>query len=333
MDSVDHWKRIEAAIEGRRADRPPIALWRHFPQDDQSAERLAAQTLRWQRRWDFDLLKFMPSGTYGVEDWGAVSAWRGAANGAREVATPGIRRVEDWASLPALDTRTGAYGEQNRSLAMVTRELGGRVPVLQTVFSPLTTARKLAGERLFADLRRAPEMVERGLATITEVTIRFAREAIASGAHGVFFATQLASHRLLTQDEYARFGRPYDLQVLESVADQARLNMLHVHGMDVMFDVLARYPAGMMNWHDRLTDPGLGEAARGFPGLLVGGLEENDTLLGPVQGIERQVHEALQQVPDGRLVLAPGCVMRIDTPDESIKAVFTAAESFRCSTA
>lgn len=330
---MDHWKRIEAAIEGRRADRPPVALWRHFPQDDQFVDRLAAHTLQWQQRWDFDLLKFMPSGTYGVEDWGAVSAWRGSANGAREVVTPGIRRVEDWATLPALDTRHGVYGQQNEALAMVCRELGGRVPVLQTLFSPLTTARKLAGERLFADLRRAPAMVEQGLATITDVTIRFAREAIDSGAHGFFFATQLASHRLLTHDEYARFGRRYDLQVLEAVADTARLNMLHVHGMDVMFDSVAHYPAGMINWHDRLTEPGLREAARGFPGLLVGGLEENDALLGPPEAIERQVHDALEQVPDGRLLLAPGCVMRIDTPDESIQAVFAAAQSFQSCTA
>lgn len=330
---MDHWKRIEAAIEGRRADRPPVALWRHFPQDDRQPDRLAAHTLRWQRRWNFDLLKFMPSGTYGVEDWGAVSEYRGAANGAREVVRPAIRRVEDWAALAALDTRQGVYGEQNDALAMVTRELGGRVPVLQTVFSPLTTARKLAGERLFADLRRAPDLVEQGLATITDVTIRFAREAITRGAHGVFFATQLASHRLLTHDEYARFGRPYDLQVLEAVSETARLNMLHVHGMDVMFDTLSRYPAGMLNWHDRLTEPGLGEAARAFPGLLVGGLEENDALLGPPEAIERQVHDALEQVPDGRLLLAPGCVMRIDTPEPSIEAVFAAAQSFQACTA
>ena len=46
---MDHWSRIEAAIAGK----------------------LAALTLEWQRAWDFDLVKFMPSGTCSVEDWGA----------------------------------------------------------------------------------------------------------------------------------------------------------------------------------------------------------------------------------------------------------------------
>ena len=68
---MDHWTRIEAAIAGQPTDRVPVALWRHFPVDDQDPAKLAARTLEWQRAWDFDLVKFMPSGTYSVEDWGA----------------------------------------------------------------------------------------------------------------------------------------------------------------------------------------------------------------------------------------------------------------------
>jgi uroporphyrinogen decarboxylase len=281
--------------------------------------------VQWQRRWDFDLVKFMPSGTYGVEDWGAVTAYRHAANGAREVVQPGVRRVEDWAALRTLDTRSGVYGMQNQALALAAKDLGGRVPILQTVFSPLTTARKLAGERLFADLRRAPELVERGLAVITDATIRFAQEAVACGAHGVFFATQLASHRLLTHDEYLRFGRTYDLQVLNALRGSTRLNMLHAHGVDIMFDTLAAYPVEMMNWHDRLTEPTLADAGRQFGGLLAGGLNEGETLVGrSLEAIEREVHDALGQSPAGRLMIAPGCVLRTDTPEESIKAVLRA---------
>jgi len=86
---MDHWARIEAAIAGQPTDRVPVALWRHFPEDDQDPARLAALTVEWQRAWDFDLVKFMPSGTYSVEDWGATSVFEGAANGAR--ALPGLR--------------------------------------------------------------------------------------------------------------------------------------------------------------------------------------------------------------------------------------------------
>ena len=80
---MNHWQRIEAAIAGTPTDRPPISLWRHFPVDDQDPGRLARHMIDWQERWDFDLVKYMPSGTYGVEDWGAKSAYAGGKNGAR----------------------------------------------------------------------------------------------------------------------------------------------------------------------------------------------------------------------------------------------------------
>ena len=330
MQPMNHWERIEAAIHGNRPDRPPVALWRHFPEDDQYADKLAAHTLDWQRKWQFDLVKFMPSGTYGVEDWGAVSAYQGAANGARAVIKPAVTRTDDWLRLRPLDVREGSYGRQNQALAVTARALQGSVPLLQTVFSPLTTARKLGTDRLFADLRRAPDALEHALRVITEVTIRFALDAIDAGAHGIFFATQLASHRLLSQPEYERFGRAYDLKVFAALRGKARLNMLHAHGEDVMFDLLSEYPADMFNWHDRLTEPSLREAAALCPKLLVGGISEHGTLLhGSEQEIENEVRDALAQTKGRRLMIGPGCVVPVATSDARIRAVVRAAHEFK----
>ena len=66
---MDHWQRLEAAILGKQTDRVPVAMWRHYPDEDLDPDKLTAYMLAWQEKWDFDLLKFMPSGTYGVEDW------------------------------------------------------------------------------------------------------------------------------------------------------------------------------------------------------------------------------------------------------------------------
>lgn len=330
MQSMNHWQRVEAAIHGDATDRPPVALWRHFPDDDLHPDKLVAHTLQWQNKWQFDLVKFMPSGTYGVEDWGAVSAYRGAANGAREVTRPAVLRTEDWRRIAPLDVRSGSYGRQNDALAATAKALGGRVPLLQTVFSPLTTARKMSSEKMFADLRRAPEELERALMVITEVTINFALDALAKGAHGLFFATQLASHRLLSEAEYERFGRRYDLMVFDALRGKARLNMLHAHGDDIMFDLLADYPAQMFNWHDRLTAPSIAQAAEGFPRLLVGGINEHGTLLhGSEQDIEDQVHDALAQAGGHRLMIGPGCVLPVAATDASIRAVVRAAHQFQ----
>ena len=99
MQAMNHWQRIEAAMAGQATDRAPISLWRHFPDDDQYADKLVAHTLAWQERWQFDLVKFMPSGTYGIEDWGAVTAFQGQANGARAVISHPLKLLE---LLPAV---------------------------------------------------------------------------------------------------------------------------------------------------------------------------------------------------------------------------------------
>ncbi|NLZ39699.1 MAG: uroporphyrinogen decarboxylase, partial [Comamonadaceae bacterium] len=170
--------------------------------------------------------------------------------------------------------------------------------------------------------------LERALGVITEVTIRFALDALDAGAHGVFFATQLASWRLLSAAEYERFGKAYDLRVLEALRGKARLSMLHAHGHDIMFELLADYPVQMLNWHDRAAGPTLAEAAPRFGGMLVGGLNENATLRsGPEAAIEAEVREALAQTGGRRLLLGPGCVMPIAVPAAHIAAVVRAAQA------
>jgi uroporphyrinogen decarboxylase len=322
---MNHWQRVEAAIAGAAVDRLPVALWRHFPNDDQDPDKLVRHMVEWQQRWDFDLVKFMPSGTYGVEDWGAVSAYTGAPNGARAVVKPLVTRLDDWRKVVDLDVRDGSYRRQNDALAATALALRGNVPILQTVFSPLTTARKLSDERLFADLRMHPDAVERALRVITDVTVRFALDALDAGAHGMFFASQLSSYRHLTRAEYERFGTAFDLEVFASVKGRARFNMLHVHGHDIMFDLAATYPADMLNWHDRTAGPGLRDAHARFDRMLVGGIDEHGTLMqGDAGAIERDVRDAIEQTGGRRLMLGPGCVVPIAVGDAAIEAVMNA---------
>lgn len=322
---MDHWQRVDAALSGTPVDRPPIALWRHFPDDDQDPGVLTAHTVAWQQRWDFDLVKFMPSGTYGVEDWGAVSAYDGQANGARVVVGPRVRTTDDWRAIGDLDVRRGSYGRTNEALAATAKALGGRVPILQTVFTPLTTARKLSTDRLYADLRRSPDAVHAALEAITAVTIRFALDALAAGAHGIFYATQVASYRLLSDAEHDEFGRRYDLRVLEALAGRARLSMLHVHGDDIHFDRLAGYPVEMINWHDRIARPTLREAAQRSARLLVGGLNENGPLArGDLAAIRAEVTDAIDQTGGRRLMIGPGCVVPIRVADAAIETAIRA---------
>ncbi len=321
-ENMDHWERIHAALKGEEVDRVPVSLWRHWPNDDLTAQGLAAAMLRWQEQYDFDLVKFMPTGTYGVHDWGAETVYSTGYRGNRLVTKFGLTESEEWPKLRRLDPRQGALGQEVEAIGLAAGELKNSVPILQTLFSPLTTAVKLAGDKVFADLRTQPELLKAGLQIIADVTVDFGRACLHEGAHGFFLATQCATYRLLNASEYREFGAAYDRYVLNALRDETEFNLMHVHGEDIMFDLAAAYPVEMINWHDRLTWPSLAEAQQRFDGLVVGGINDQTTIAeGPLQAVRAQARDAIQQTGGRRLLLGPGCVIPTNTPDAHVRAV------------
>ena len=247
---MSHWERVRAALKGEETDRVPISLWRHWPVEDETPQGLAAAIIRWQRDYDFDVVKLTPTGTYGIEDWGAETTYVPNDHGVRTVAQYGVTSVDQWPGLEQLDVTRGYLGNQIAAVLLVAEELQDSVPILQTVFSPLTTARKLAGDRIFADLRLHPETLKPGLQIIAETTTRFALESIRAGAHGVFFATQCDTYRLLSEAEYHEFGETYDRILLNAVRPEAQIILIHAHGQDIMFDLVKLTPTGTYGIED-----------------------------------------------------------------------------------
>jgi uroporphyrinogen decarboxylase len=319
--------RLEAAIAGEPVDRPPVALWRHWPGDDQTPHGLATNTIRFQREFDFDFVKVTPASSFCLQDWGARDEWVGNTEGTRDYTFHPVQGPEDWATLQVLDPARGALGAQLESLRLIEAALEGEVPFIQTVFSPLSQAKNLAGPgRLILHLRRYPEAVHQGLETITQTAIRFVEAAQSCGIAGIFFAVQHARYDLLSETEYDRFGRPYDLRVLE-LAQSSWLNVLHLHGEQVMFDALADYPVQIVNWHDRESGVSLGEGQARFTGAVCGGLARHGAIVrGTPAEVRLEAEEALAQTGGRRFVLGTGCVVPVVAPWGNIRAVRQAVE-------
>jgi uroporphyrinogen decarboxylase len=327
-EEMTHWERIRAVLRGEKPDRPPISLWRHWPVKDETAEGLAEVMLNWQKEYDFDLVKFMPTGTYGIEDWGARTTYVPNDHGVRTVTQYGITDPAEWPTLNQLDVTCGYLGRQVDAIRLAAGDLETSVPILQTVFSPLTTARKLAGDRVFADLRCRPDVFKQGLQIIAETTARFALESLRAGAHGIFFATQCATYRLLSETEYREFGQAYDRTVLDAVRPEAEFILLHAHGYDLMFDLLVDYEPHALNWHDREAGPSLAEAQARFDGVVVGGISEWETLLkGPPDAIRAEIGDAVAQTAGRRHIVGPGCVLSTETPARHVHVAREAVAS------
>jgi uroporphyrinogen decarboxylase len=321
MSVLSKRERLEATIEGRPVDRPAVALWRHWPGDDQRGENLARATVEFQRTFDFDFIKFMPSSNYCIADWGAESCWVGNLEGTREWGPRAIQRPADWTQLRVLDPSSGLLGEMARGLSLVSEAMGREVPLIMTIFNPLAQAKNLVGPALFSHMRQHPEAFKAGLETITETTARYIEAIRGTGIAGIFLALQHASYDLLSEAEYRTFGRPYDLRILEAI-EGLWFNVLHVHGENVMFDLVADYPVQAVNWHDQETPPSLAEALDRFPGALVGGLHRWDTVLrGTPEEVRERVRAAVEQTGGRRLIVGTGCVTITNTPTGNIRAV------------
>lgn len=320
-------ERLLATVAGEPADRTAVALWRHFPGDDQRPADLAQSQLVWQREYDWDFIKVSPSSSFHVLDWGVEDQWQGGNEGSRVYTKRVVFEPEDWATLRPLGSAEGHHAGQLRCLELIGAAVGSAIPFIQTIFSPLSQARYLAGqERLLVHLRQAPALVKPALEMFAERTAGFVRAARATGLAGIYYAVQMANYGDMSEAEYREFGEPYDRRILEAAGD-LWFNLVHLHGTDGMFDLVAGYPAQALNWHDREAGPSLGEGLRRCKAAVSGGLEHWDDLLyGDPAGVADRVADAIAQTGGRRLIVSSGCVAPVNAPFSNLRAARAAVE-------
>jgi uroporphyrinogen decarboxylase len=320
-------QRLSAALNRQPVDRVPYAVWRHFPQVDRNPAGLAQATLRFHERYASDFLKITPPGGYAVEAWGCVESTEVRPDGHRPCASCAVQRPEDWKKIRPLDpaSATGWNLHLETIIRMGFDRRIGDAPVVPTLFSPLSLARKLSGERLAQDLREHPGLVTDALEAITETVVRFADVSLTEGVSGIFYSIQAASRSLYSEEQYAEFGEPYDRRVLESVRGRSALTIVHCHGEHLMFDRLARLPGHAWNWDDRATPPSLAEGLAQVPGAVIGGLNQWKTLRdGTPEAAAAEAQDAVAQAGGVGLIVGPGCVLPMETPDPNVAAVIRA---------
>jgi uroporphyrinogen decarboxylase len=322
-----HRERLEACLSGSTLDHPPVALWRHFPVDDQSPEALAAATLHWQQQYDWDIVKVTPASSFCLKDWGVMDAWKGDSEGTRAYTKHVVSEPADWAKLRVLGPDSPYLAAQLKCLSLIREGLPNDTPLVQTIFSPLAQAKNLAGgETLLIHLREQPEAVKKGLEVIAETTRRFIAAAInKTGIDGIFYAVQHAQAGLLTEAEFSDFGRSFDVSVL-AAAQPLWLNLLHLHGENVYFDAVADYPVQVINWHDRDTAPSLSQALKRFPGLLCGGISRETMVYGNAATVKLEARDAIEQTNGRRLLLGTGCVVPIIAPHGNLLSASKSVE-------
>ena len=319
--------RVRATLALEALDRPPVAWWGHTYREEWSPRELAAVTVARQRSYGWDSVKLQPRACCFAQAFGSEYRPSGEPNAAPVLVRPAVTGPEDWSRLPSADPRVPALADQVDALAMVADELGPSVPVIQTVFSPLTVAGFLIGEdrpRMAEELRRRPEEVGPALERIADALADFAERSVAAGAAGIFYAiSDFASEDLLSMAEYEEFAFPHDHRVLAAVPEGAWFNVLHLCGPRLRFELASALDVQAVSWsiHEP-GNPSLAEGRARSGRAVMGGLDQARTL---VRGSPEEVLEEGRAAVTGTegvgLLLAPGCSIPPEAPEANLRAI------------
>ena len=304
-------ERVKAAIAMGVADRPPVGAWGHTYREEWSPESLAAITVERARQFEWDFVKFQPRASSFAEAFGSVYKPAGHRLKGPVLVSPAVPDLESWRNVRLVNPKV--FDDQVKAIGMVARELGPDVPVIQTVFSPITVGGYLVGKsqsRVVRELRKHPELVRPALERIADALVDFSRRSVEAGAAGIFYAISgYAGRGVMPESVYRELVLPYDVSVLSRLPAEAWFNVVHLCGSNLNFELAREMPAQVVSWsiHNQ-GNPSLGEGRDIAGRAVMGGLSQRATLVyGPPAKIHAEAEHAVEETGGRGLLLAPGC--------------------------
>jgi len=330
---MTHRERIEALLAGEQPDRMPVSFWRHFYDQESSADDLSRAMLKFQDKFDWDLMKINPRASYHLEDWGNKYTYTNdpmekPIHDAYAVNTPA-----DWEKIGILNPdKAPVLVEHVDAVAKIVNASSDDLPIVMTVFNPISIAGDLVENDQFLvdQIHENPEAVKQALKNITMTFIEYCKRILAKGVDGIFFATtQWASTNLLTEDEYKIFGREFDMMLLEEIIPLTKLNVLHVCSSNNMLGFFKDYPFKLINWD--ITDPTNASAEQGAEILtnkvVMGGVDRKGLLqTGSPAELKAMVDKYFKFAKKHPFMLAPDCSVPVSTPDDNLNIIKTKIE-------
>ncbi len=335
---MNSYERIKAMTEGKPIDRIGVSAWYHMPLLDHVAKDFAYGIVNSVKIMHWDVCKiqyhsmFMDA-SFGVKYVPSTSASL-LMGPITELA---VYHPKMFPKLKPTSVKEGTLARDLEVTKRVMDELGGKVPVLATIFSPMYEARDLTGGHAYKGyiqnfIKYDPEDVKKGLEIITDQTIKFIDELLKIGIDGIFYADAFADYDDMDKETYAEFCAPYDLQILNYIKDKTWFNMLHVHGYkNLRFDQYEelKYPVQAYNWEDRFGDAThepitLKQVRAMTDKILMGGVEfwhDFDSATNDRYEVKARIKErlidALEQLgpDDQKFIFTPGCSVKMHVPE------------------
>lgn len=321
-------ERLEMIFAGERPDRFAASFWRHFFDMEHHAEGTAEAMIGWQQKFNWDFMKINPRADYHTQDWGLKLEYSHKEFAKHKKVHFPVQKPEDWEKIKPLMPTAPVLSEHLSVVSRIRKKFDRDLPLLMTVFTPLSIAGRLVGnDDVTTDhLRNHPDKIEPALEAITETFVKYTEELRNAGADGLFYATcHWATENRLTWEEYQRFGIPYDLRVITAAGDDA-INCLHVCEGSNFLSELAKndYKSQMVNWD--ASDPTnlpLDQAEQQITNMaLLGGADHTGWLIRSERDeMKHFVDEMKKKHDPARVLIGPGCAVEPETPLANLMAI------------
>jgi uroporphyrinogen decarboxylase len=246
-----------------------------------------------------------------------------------------LEEPEGYERIEVLDPRReGRMPIVLEALRKASEKMNGKVPVGTAIMHPLGTVLELRGrEKGLGDILLYPDLLHKGLETVSQSLIDFSVACVEEGADFIVFAPG-GYGGVLSPQQALEFGIKYDAKVLREVHKAGAFIVAHFCGSKPYIDLCLREypPVQILNWWDRGSNLSLKAAKEkyGREIALCAGLDQTRTLLfGSPKDVEEEAKDAIKTAAvEGGFILAPGCEVAPQTPQENILAMINAAKKY-----
>ncbi len=334
-------ERMREMLEKKHVSHVGASGWVHTPEvDRKSTEEFAARIIELTdyNRWDF--IKMMPNGVYNQEAYGSDIEYLSENIPPEKLHTKQIMHFnsyliqseKDMEQFPVINVAENpVYQREVAVVKALSSHYKGTVPVIPTIFLPAHTIPEFCGgiEKTRYYMDNYPDAVEKMLKAFVQTELQLVDAYMDAGADGFFFATRYSNGDILSEEEFERFCRPFDEQLLARVKERTWFNMVHVHGVKNLFmDKFDQYDVQAISWEntpgnvpeeERFTVKKVRELTNK---ILITGTDQFTDYYGTREEVkarfEARLETAAAESGDNRFIFAPGCSLPLDIDLEHV---------------
>ena len=293
-------ERIQAGLDGKTPDRIPVGFWGHFPQAQWDGEHVVQAHLDFVRQSGSDILKVMNENIL----------WDGRTR---------ITRLEHIGKFRGFTRRDALLADQFEMTRRVCDAAAGQYPTMATIhglYASLFHQTGFAGNfnnmgyGLVLFCRERPAQMHRALRDMTDTLLELVDLSVEAGVDGVMYCAMGEQGNHFTDEEYAEFCLPYELEIYRHIQEKAKFDLLHLCKDQVRFERFAQFHPKVVNWGLFGKNPTLEEGAEVFAdSVILGGMPVSGGVLqyGTEEAIREYVRGICGRMEGRRFILGADC--------------------------